>query len=247
VAAREPELIILGYGVSDTLQLTVEAQRVISRVGKVYGLNLPPILKRALSAQRVKWVDLADRLGAGRSYVDGYLDIAEFILRRTADERPVVVLMQGNPLYLNAVSRFLLQQCRTRGIAARTLPGVSPFDVIVCELGLDIGTFGLQLFDSRRLVSRTQRINPYVPLLILQPAGFADASVRDGRAPEAGEYEPLVGYLREFYEGDHPITLLNVRDSDMGAARATVTLSRFAELVPHIDSSSSLFLDARQQ
>ena len=242
----EPGLILLGYGVSDTLQLTLEAQRVINRVGKVYGLRIPANLKRLLRAQRVDFLDLADRFSAGRPYADAYLDVAEFILRRTAEEKPVVVLSQGSPLYLNALNRFLMQQARTRGIATQVLPGVSPFDVIVSDLGLDIGTFGLQLFDARRLVSRQQQINPHVPLLVLQPAGFEEQTVANGDGAKAKDYGALVDYLRRFYEAEQPNTLISLNDSGAAPTKGTVTLARFDELVSHVDASSSLYIGAVQ-
>jgi hypothetical protein len=244
--AQEPHLILLGHGVTDTLQLTVEAQRVLTRVGKVYALSLPPNLRRFLRALRVDCVELADRFATGKPYADAYLDVAEFVLRRTAEERPVVVLVQGNPLYLNALNRFFLQQARARDLVVQTLPGVSPLDAIICDLALDVGTFGLQLFDARRLVARQQQINPHVPLLLLQLAGFADGAVRPDDRRESAEYAPLVRYLGGFYASAQPVTLINLSANGQGAARATVPLARVEELVPHIRASSSLFIDAVQ-
>jgi precorrin-6B methylase 1 len=240
-----PNLILMGHGVGDTLQLTVEAQQILARVGKAYVLYLPPSLRRYLKSLRVKCVDLSGRFDENRAFSDVYLDIAELILRRTAEERPVVVLTQGNPLFLNSLNRFLIMQARQRKLSVKVYPSVSPLDVVVCELGLDIATFGLQLFDANRLVSRTQRVNPSVPLLVLQLGGFAleEAGSLDGPDPTA--YQPFVAYLARFYPPEHPVTLINIGIRQ--TARATVPLSRVAELVPHVGATSYLFLDAVRQ
>jgi hypothetical protein len=65
--------------------------------------------------------------------------------------------------------------------------------------------------------------------------------VEDGASAEA--YGPLAQALASLYPGEEAITLLNM-PGDGRVTRATVTVARFAELIPHVDSSSSLFLDA---
>ena len=240
---RDPAIIVLGYGVSDTLQLTVEAQRILSRVGSVYALYLPPNLARYLKSQRVSCVDLSDRFGAGRPFADVYLEIVDLILQRTAEERPVVLLTPGNPLFLNAVTRFLVQQARARDLPIRIHPGVSQVDTLVSYLGLDVTTFGLQLFDAQRLVSRRQPVNPAVPLLVLQVAGFAASEAPAAVPPSAGEYAPLADCLARFYAADQPVTLINTSSNGRSPSHVTVQLSRFSELVPHVRPESSLFID----
>ncbi len=242
-----PNLIFLGHGVTDTLQLTVEAQRILARVGKVYCIHFPPNLKRYLKSLRVQCVDLTDRFGAGRAFGEVYLEIADFLLRRAAEERPVVVLTHGNPLFLNSLNRFLIMQAGQRGLSVEAYPGISPIDTFLCQLGLDVGAFGLQLFEAGQLVTRKQRINPGVPLFLLQPAGFAARQVRSPGAQPDDEYRPLVGYLANFYPADHPITLLNAADGQKSATQTTVPLRRFLELVPQIRNTSNLFINAIRQ
>jgi len=243
----QPDIILLGYGVDDTLQLTVEAQRVLARIGATFTVGLPPNLARFLKAQRVECIDLAGRFEAGRSYADCYLDVADAILRKAADEPPAVFLTQGSPLFLNSINRFLVMQARERKLTVQTLPALSAFDAIVSDLGLDVGTFGLQLFNARRLVARRQQVNPEVPLLLLQLAGFAAETVEPAHQDDAVLYQPLAGYLRQFYPAEHAVTLVNTAGSGRSGGRQTVELARFAELIPHITSTSNLFVDAVRQ
>ena len=58
MAKKSPNLILLGGGLDGGLQLTVEAQRIIDRVGKVYTLHLPEGLRPLLKSMRVEIVDL---------------------------------------------------------------------------------------------------------------------------------------------------------------------------------------------
>lgn len=239
---REPDIILIGHGVSDTLQLTVESQRVLARVGRAYALYTPANLARYLKSLRVELIDLSDRFSPGRAMADVYLDVADFILRRTTEERPVILLAQGNPLFLNSFSRFLTMQARQRKLAVQVYPGISQLDSLVCDLGLDISTFGLQLFSARMLVSRKHQINPGVPALLLHLAGFATEHVRSSEAIARKDYEPLVEYLTQFYHAEQPVTLINLANGGGGTAHVTVPLSRFSELVPRIRTTSSLLI-----
>ncbi len=242
--AQVPNLIVLGHGVGDTLQLTVEAQRTLSRYGKAYALALPPNLTQYLKSLGVECLDLQDRFAPGRAFSEVYLDIVDFILRRTAEERPVIVLTPGNPLFLNVVSRFLIRQAGERKLSVEVYPGVSQVDTLINYLGLDVGTFGLQLFDARRLVERKQRINPGVPLLVLQLAGFAAQQAGPVEQGDPKAYQPLADHLGLSYPPEQSVTLLNTTGGQGRRAHAALPLSRFLELVPHIQFTSSLFVDA---
>ena len=212
-----PDLILLGYGVFDSLQLTVETQQVLVRYGRAFTVGLPPALARHLRSLRVKVTDLADRLPAGRPFAEAYLDIASHLLQQTAGERPVIVLMPGNPLSTNAVSRLLAMECRRLGLTFVALPAVSQFDVILSAIGLDVSAFGLQVFDATRVVSRSQCPNPGVPLLVLHAGAFALEEVPgESSRPEIG---PLAGYLARFYPASHTVALV-----DLDTARGAVTV-----------------------
>ena len=94
------------------------------------------------------------RFGEGRQFSEVYAEVIELILARTAEERPVVLMTPGNPLFMNVISRALVMQAKERGLSIRVYPGISPLDTLINYLGLDVGTFGLQVFDARRLVAR---------------------------------------------------------------------------------------------
>jgi len=241
----EADLVLLGYGVDDSLQISVNAQRLLAATGRAYTLGVPANLARLLASQRVETVDLSDRFTLGRRFEDAYLDVAEFLLRRTTEERPVIFLTYGSPLFLNSLGRFLFVQARQRNLTVDVRPAISQFDQIVSDLGIDVGAGGLQLFDARRLLRKRQQLNPAVPLLLLQLAGVqATAVPDDGRPPEPGDYAEIADYLKAAFGEEQPVTLLNLAAGDRAATRTTVPLVRFAELVPQIVSTSHLFVEA---
>src|SRR6185312_16526138 len=129
------------------------------------------------------------------------LDVARFVLERTSIERPVILLAPGHPMMFNALSRYLVLEGRRLGLNVVALPGISPLDAIAGAIGLDVATFGLQVFDATRLVRRELPINPRVPAILLHLDGFdATAEPLDDRAPNL---EPLVRYLAPCYPPEH--------------------------------------------
>lgn len=243
MASGLPDLMLVGYGVGDGLQLTVESERVLVRLGRCLAIGVPPNLERYLRSLRVECIDLTAGLPADRPFADAYLDLAEAILQEVADDPPVAVLSPGNPLLSNALNRFLMIKARERKLRVQVLPAVSPVDVLVCATGLDVGAFGLQLFDARRLVERERPIDASVPLLLLQLAGVAATTTGEPLSRAPGAYARLTEALLKWYPVDHPVTHLG-DGTEPGAARlATVALDRFEEIVPHIGTGSTLFVD----
>lgn len=234
-----PHIILLGYGVTDTLQLTVESQRILSRFGSAYAVGLPPNLDAFLKSQRVKVTDLRAKLAPGREFADAYLDIAHTLVTKAATERPVILLAPGNPLMFNAIGRYLAMEGRRLGLTVQAAPAVSPLDVIVSGLGLDVSTFGLQVFDATRLVARRIALNPAVPALLLSADTFAASTV-----PVTSEHRrlaPLAAYLGRCYPAGHAVSVITLDSGGMRLRGATIEgLGEDGEALP---PGSHLFLD----
>lgn len=235
-----PHIILLGYGVVDSLQLTVESQRILSRYGAAYTIGLPPNLGLFLKSQRVKVTDLGSRLAPGRGFADGYLEIANFVIERTAVERPVILLTPGHPLAFNAIGRYLAMESRRLGLVIQALPAVSQLDLIIGGIGLDVSTFGLQVFDATRLVARRMPLSPQVPAIVMNLGGF-------GRSESPGEgqtasVEPLVQYLSGCYPASHPAVVIGLGAS--GMTLGSLPLSGLPDAAKEIHEGSHLFLDA---
>lgn len=239
-AAKLADLALVGYGVSDTLQLTLESQRVLTRAAHVFALPLPPTLARYLAGMGIHPIDLSPAYESADTPAEGCAAAAGAVLRRAAADPTVAFLTQGNPLFFNTVGRFLAVEAKKRDLALAVFPAVSPLDTTINDLGIDIATFGLQVMDARRMVVRALAVTPSVPLLIMQVAGAAE-----GGSAEA--YGPLAAFLAAIYPADHAVTIVNPAVGATGTVHATVVLSRFAALIPHVRPESQLFIDAVRQ
>ena len=240
---RHPDIFLIGTGVGGGLQFTVEAQRVLDKVGKAYALHLPAPLRRHLRSLRIKTVDLSDRFAESRPLREAYVEVAGFLLERAAVERPIVVLTPGSPLFLNSISRLLVLQGRRSGLHMQILPGISPLDALISYVGVDVATFGLQVFTGNRLASSPTRLDPTVPLAVMELAGVGVESSAADPTAEPRRYQQLIGALAKVYPADHSATLVNVTGGNGRRSHATLPLRRFAEFLPNIRENSHLFID----
>ena len=236
------DLYLIGFGVGDSLQITVESQRALTRAGRAYALALPPNLDRYLRGLGIAVVNLDETLRSAQSFEDGYLAVAAVVLRKVHEDPPIALLSPGNPLLSNAIARFILIKARERGLHVQVLAGVSPIDVAVSLTGLDVGTFGLQVFDARRAVARNQLINPAVPLLLLQLAGVGVERPGDDPIERASAYSGLVSFLAKVYPLQHPATHLGWTREN-GFVAQTFPLESLPERSADVRDQSTLFID----
>lgn len=242
-----PDIYLIGIGAGSGLQFTMEAQKVLDKVGKAYALHLPVPLRRHLRSLRVQTVDLSGCFAHPRPLQEAYVDAASLLLERAASEHPVVVLCPGSPLFLNSISRLLVLQGRRAGFDVRAIPGISPLDALISYVGVDVAAFGLQVFTGHRLTTRPTRLNPTVPLAVLEVAGVGATDTNTDPSDEPKRYARLLGVLARFYSADHAVTMVNVTGGNGRRSHATLPLRRFAEFLPHIRENSHLFIDAIKQ
>jgi precorrin-6B methylase 1 len=238
-----PDIYLIGTGVGGGLQITLEAQRVLDRVGRAYALHLRVPLRRHLRSLRVKTVDLSDRFSEPRPLGEAYVEVADFLLERADTERPIVVLTPGSPLFLNSISRLVVLQGRRSGLRVQILPGISPLDALISYVGVDVATFGLQVFTGSRLAKSPPRLEPTVPLAVMELAGVGVQAPGADPPAEPERYVPLLKALARVYPADHPATLVNVTGGNGHRSHATLPLRRFLEFLPNIRENSHLFID----
>jgi len=229
-----PDIIIIGHGTGDALQITAQAQQVLHRFGFAFAIGVAPLLSRLLTASGVELDHLDETMLALPDPADALLAAADIVFKQVEVEQPVVVLVPGNPLFLNSLSRFLIAEGGARGLAVQRLAGVSQLDVIVNELGIDVAGRGLQVFDAPSLVAGTSVLVPTVPVVVFRASELTTGT---------GErYAALLGQLGDAYPPDHAVTMFNIEPLDDRTSFASVPLAKAAELAEHLHIGSSLFI-----
>ena len=225
------DLVIAGFGSQAGLQLTLEAQQLSVRAGRVLTLGLPERIGAVLKRQGVAIRELDDALDSS-NFAHSYAVIAETVLATAKEDPPAVFLSPGSPLLLNSISRYLLVEAKKRGLSTVTLPGVSMFDAAIADLGIDVSTAGLQVMAARGFVGNPAGVNPRMPLLLLE-AGSA--------VSEGGGFRDLLTSLRSSYPDNQPVTVL--KPAPVGLNRSTTALGKLKPGELALDPGDALFVD----
>ena len=248
---------MVGFGVDNGLQLTIEGQRAVVAAERVFSIGLPEALRELLRSSRIPVTELDDRFEQGDDYAAAFVDVADFVLKQAALDPPVALLVPGNPMFQNTLSRFLVQTARQRGVPVQVLPGISIIDALISDIGLDVTAGGLQVFDARQLLRKKWTINPRVPVAVLGLGGLMlEAGVKTGLEESAGGKPPadpvppaddalsaLATQLRRIYPDEHPVTLVRRTTGRGEISHSTTRLKQLAQLAQHVTLTSVLFID----
>lgn len=223
------DIALIGGGAGG-LQLSLESLRLLEQHGFAFSIGTPPVLTTLLSAHGVELERLDNLVAEHADTADALLAAADVILKQVEIERPVLVLVPGNPMMLNSLSRFLMAEGQRRELTVERLAGISTLDVVINELGIDVAARGLQVFAAQGVVDGRSMPSPDMPTVILGLGGI-DADLLD----------QLTQTLSGGYRGDHGVTLVNV-GPDGATSHATGPLSSLGEFAEHLHSGSSFFI-----
>jgi precorrin-6B methylase 1 len=229
-----PDLVLLGFGMGDGQQLTLEGEALLRATGRAFLVGPTRRVQRTLRRLRVRSVNLNDQLDTADP-VDGYLAVADTILTSAATDPPVAVLFPGHPLVSNSLARYLLVAAGERGLAAQAVPGVSPIDLLVSMTGLDIAAAGLQVFDARRLVERPTTLDTRVPLALLEPAAVTVSG--------DGAWEMLGNRLTAAYPASHPALVVASAATDSAGGITQTTVGSIPRVAAEAPAGAVVFID----
>jgi hypothetical protein len=237
----EPSIVVGGFGVADTLQLTIETMRSAQRAGHVLAVSPPPNLVDYLTANRVRVVDLTDGVTDETPYVDAYLQIVDTVLRQAEVDPPAVLLVPGSPLFFDNLTRFLVETARERGSSVRILPGTSPIDAIVAELGIDVGARGLQIVDARSLVASGQVLSMRTPAVVTGIDALVDPRIVPAGTDPDSLFRSVAAQLTRSFADDHLASVVTPGTPAKPVTSKLATLERLRDVVR---PGSLLFIDA---
>jgi uncharacterized protein YabN with tetrapyrrole methylase and pyrophosphatase domain len=228
------DIILIGHGSGDALQLTFQAQGVLQRYGFAFAIGVPPMLSALLTSLGIELDHLDERMLAVAEPSDSLLVAADVVLKQTQVESPVILLVPGNPLFLNSLSRLLLAEGMARRLTVQRLAGISQFDIVLNELGIDVAARGLLVYDAAQVARGRSLPVANIPTLMFRAS--------DLLVDDAAPLRSLQVALAAIYPNDHPITLFNVEPASDGTSFATAALDGMDEFADHLHAGSSLFI-----
>jgi tetrapyrrole methylase family protein/MazG family protein len=240
-----PKLILMGTGIRDLSQMTVETVKALGACDLVFSLHGDPDVTASLGSLARKVVDLTTLYQDRKLDLAVYRSIVERVTAALSGERTAAVIFHGHPLLYSNPAQMLIRHCKESGVELQILSGVSSLDAIFTALKLDIGSTGLQAFDVNRLLLYRLKPSAHTPCLIFQIGSFGSALITRTMRNARGRFAPLERYLRLHYPKGHPAVI--VECSTLTGIPDTViqtTVDGLDAMADRINYNSTLYIPA---
>ena len=218
-------LTVVGTGIGFRGQLIPAAEAAIREADKVMYQVDDPLTARwlhDLNSNAENLAQLPTSHGALSPHV--YEAMAEHILESVVAGLRVCYVTYGHPGMYQHTAHRSVELVRGFGLSATMVPGISAFDCMIADLGIEIGP-GCQLLDATALVMQRKLLDPSSSLVLFQIGIFGNPYYRGDR-PAA--LRLLGERLRETWGADFEAVLYEAAMSP--ATDATVHRVRLSEL-----------------
>lgn len=198
---------IVGTGIVGTHQFTREAEEVIRRSKHTFviasGYGIPEYIETLCP----RMTDLGYLYEPGMNRLPTYHRMAAEVVAAALVETPVCLATYGHPWVYCYPTTLINRAAPLLGLHVEVFAGVSAFDTLLVDLGTDIATSGIQMYEATDLLLRRRPIQTDVTCVIWQPTVVGDPTCPAG--PYASQqFEPLQDYLLRFYPRDHQVKLV---------------------------------------
>lgn len=239
------DVTILGLGIRAPDHVTPEAERAILAAREVLfvdpGAGVSAWLAARASRVTPLYAESYSEAGARRS---GYHHMAARVLEAALSSAPVAFAMQGHPLLGVTAGRLILKGARALGLTVRVLPGISAFDCVIGELGLDPMLTGLQAYEATDMLLRRRPLQPDVPALIWQ-IGVVESCLHTQRPARPERFHRLCSHLLGIYPPGHSVTAVYASPHPLvPTERWSVALADLPGEAARIHAGMTLFIPA---
>jgi precorrin-2 methylase len=197
-------LTIVGTGITIGGHLTPEARAAFAHADEARYLVGDPVAVDLLEKINPKARSLHTLYETGRDRLHAYEAMVDELLEPVRAGRDVCGAFYGHPSVFVYPGQKALRLAREEGFDTRMLPGISSIDCLWCDLGIDPGEAGCQIYHATDFLLQRRRPDTAATLILLQINVIGVADHRE--EPDWSRLPVLVEYLEEFYRTEHEVT-----------------------------------------
>lgn len=238
---------IVGTGIVGTHQLTREAEEVIRRCTRTFLIESGYGIAEYLQELNPDVVQLATLYEPGGNRLPTYRKMAAEVVSAAIAEPPVCLATYGHPWVYCYPTTLITRAAPLLGLHVEVFPGISSFDTLLVDLGIDIAFNGVQMYEATDLLLRRRPIQPDVTCIIWQPTIFGDPTYPTEPYTSA-QFEPLQDYLLRFYPPEHEASLVMTKTFPL--TRSVVQHLRLRDLAAELERgpyAGTLYIPAVEQ
>ncbi len=235
---------IVGTGIVGAHQVTREAEQVIKRSNHTFviasGYGIVPYVETL--CPRV--TDLGRHYEPGMNRLPTYHRMAADVVSAAMSEAPVCMATYGHPWVYCYPTTLVSRAAALLGLHVEVFAGISALDTMLVDLGRDIATSGLQMYEATDLLLRRRPLQSDVDCIVWQPTVVGDPTSPSGAYPSR-QFEPLQSYLSGFYPAGHLVTLVTSKNHPlMRSSVSSIPLGDLASTLAGEPGVGTLYIPA---
>lgn len=222
---------IIGTGIVGAHQLTRESEEVVRRSHRTFVIDSGYGIAEYLQTLCPEVTRLGSLYEPGRDRLVTYRRMAAEILAAAAVDPPVCLAAYGHPWVYCYPTTLITRAATLLNLRVSVFPGVSAFDTLLVDLGIDIGPNGVQMYEATDLLLRRRPIQSDVMCVVWQPTVVGDPTYP--KQPHTVEqFRPLQEYLQRFYPAEHEVALVTTRTHPL--TRSTIRRFKLSDLATEL-------------
>ena len=222
---------IVGTGIVGSHQLTRESEEVIRRSKRTFLIESGYGISDYLKSLCPDITSLGPLYERGRDRLLTYRKMAAEVLSAAVEDSPVCLAAYGHPWVYCYPTTLITRAAPLLKLRVSVFPGISAFDTLLVDLGIDIGPNGVQMYEATDLLLRRRPIQNDVTCIIWQPTIVGDPTY-PAQPSRAEQFTPLQEYLSSFYPIEHEVALVTTRTHPL--TRSVIRRFKLSELTAEL-------------
>lgn len=241
------KLSIVGRGIRPLEHLTLAGVRALKSADVVFGIE-PDVAAWAILTEEfdLPGIERLDFLYKdGRTDKENYEAFFAFIQDLVGLYEHVALVVAGHPRLGVSIAQWLSSPAFTARVELEFIEGISSFDTMFNELGVDPLERGTAVLDANRLLLFKYELETAVDTFIYHPSSVGNSRTDYVDCTARNQVQHLMNYLLKFYSPEKTVVLCKAANF-IGQASEYMPL-KLAELVSHsrhIDMGSTLYIPA---
>jgi precorrin-3B methylase len=198
---------VVGLGIVGTHQITRETEQVIRRSNHTFVIESGFGITDYLKTLCPDVTNLGSFYERGKSRLPTYRKMAATVVAAALSKPPVCLAAYGHPWVYCYPTTLIKRSAALLNLHVEVFPGISAFDNLLVDLGIDLAFDGVQMYEATDLLLRRRPIQNDVTCVIWQSTIVGDPTYPDKPFP-IQQFQPLQDYLVQFFPANHEVALV---------------------------------------
>ncbi len=236
------DIYVVGLGAVGVSQITREAEQAIGRSRTVYFVDNALGVAEHLATLCPNAVNLMSSYRRHEPRGAAYDRMVTAVISAALEAPPVTFAVYGHPSMYVYPAHQVLEAAALLDLRCQVLPGISTVDAILCELGIDPGFHGLQMYEANDAICRSRPLQPDVPCLLLQ-VGTLETGLASAAKSRPERLDRLARYLSQFYPESHTVAIVTLATCRIFRSRiVSFALGEMRQHVQELTLDATLYI-----